>query len=74
MAKYGVRIKEQLARTVIIEAESLSEALEYAEKLHSNGNIYLGFDDYDGVEVKPAWGDGIIKEDIDETLYENYIV
>ena len=44
--KYLVKIEETLAKHVIVEAESLDEAVTIAEDAYINGNIQLDYDDF----------------------------
>ena len=49
--KYLVKIEETLAKHVIVEAESLDEAVTIAEDAYINGNIQLDYDDFCDTDV-----------------------
>ena len=49
--KYLVKIEETLAKHVIVEAESLDEAVTIAEDAYINGNIKLDYDDFCDTDV-----------------------
>ena len=49
--KYKITIKETLAKTIEIEADSLKEAEYAATKLYHNCDIVLSADDYDTTEI-----------------------
>lgn len=49
--KYLVKIEETLAKHVIVEAESLDEAVTIAEDAYINGNIQLDYDDFYDTDV-----------------------
>ena len=59
--KYLVKIEETLAKHVIVEAESLDEAVTIAEDAYINGNIKLDYDDFCDTDVvyvrKAKYGD-----------------
>ena len=64
--KYLVKIEETLAKHVIVEAESLDEAVTIAEDAYINGNIKLDYDDFcdtDVVYVREA-------KDVDKKYFE----
>lgn len=46
MAKYPITIKETLSRTVEIEADSVSEAVELAKGMYRHGYVILDADDF----------------------------
>ena len=52
--KYLVKIEETLAKHVIVEAESLDEAVTIAEDAYINGNIKLDYDDFCDTDVTYA--------------------
>ena len=49
--KYLVKIEETLAKHVIVDAESLDEAVTIAEDAYINGNIQLDYDDFCDTDV-----------------------
>lgn len=49
--KYEITIKEILAKTIEIEADSLKEAKSTATKLYNNCDIVLSADDYVTTEI-----------------------
>lgn len=51
LMKYKITIKETLAKTIEIEADSLKEAEYAATKLYHNCDIVLSADDYDTTEI-----------------------
>lgn len=51
MAQYGISIREILKRTVIVNAESLEEAIQKVEDAVESDEIILNADDYDDREV-----------------------
>lgn len=54
--KYTVEINETLTRSVVVEAESASEAQDVARGLWSDGTIVVDADDFVGVDF-------IVKQD-----------
>ena len=44
---FKITIEEVLTRTIIIEAETMKEAVEIAKDSYSNGEVVLDGDDYD---------------------------
>ena len=44
MKKFVIRVVEELATTVIIEAENLEDAIDKAQELHKDGEIELDYD------------------------------
>lgn len=71
MAKYAIRIKETLARTVIVDAEDLENALQQTEDAVSSDKIILDVDDFDDREIEPAdWTEnGLVPEHKDVSYY-----
>ena len=51
MAKFKVLISETLTKTVEVEAEDSDFALEKARKLWECGEIVLGADDFEDVNI-----------------------
>ena len=60
MSRYAISVKETLKRTVIVEAESLNEAIQRVEDAYEQDKIILDVDDYDETEIEPSpyFGDG----------------
>ena len=54
MAQFGISVKEILKRTVIVDAESLEEAMQKVEGAVECDEIILDVDDYDGREIVPS--------------------
>lgn len=54
MAQYGISVREILKRTVIVEAESVKEAIQKVEEAVEREKIILDFDDYDDREIVPS--------------------
>lgn len=54
MAQYGISVREILKRTVIVEAESLEEAMQKVEAAVERNEIILEVDDYDEREIVPS--------------------
>lgn len=54
MAQYGISVREILKRTVIVEAESLEEAMQKVEAAVKRDEIILEVDDYDEREIVPS--------------------
>ncbi len=54
MAQYGISVREILKRTVIVEAESLEEAIQKVEDAVEHDEIILDVDDYDDREIVPS--------------------
>lgn len=48
MAKFKVIIKEELTRSVLVEAEDIAEAIEKTEEAYNNEEVVLNYNDYDG--------------------------
>lgn len=53
MKEYTFEIKEQLARTVKIQAASEEEALKKVEEKYYSGEIILNADDMKGYDIEP---------------------
>lgn len=58
MSKYLVHIKETLARTVKIEAESIEDAIEKAAEKWRDCEIILTADDFSEAEIQAESKDG----------------
>lgn len=73
MAEYGICVKEILKKTVIVNADSLKEALEKVQEAVDREEIILGPDDYDEGEVLPRedWEDGLVPEGKDVSCYRH---
>ncbi len=56
--KYKVLIRETLAKTVEIEAESIIDAMKKVEKKWVDSEIVLTADDFYGAEMTAASNDG----------------
>lgn len=66
MKKYGINIVETFKRTIIVNAESIGEAIQKVEDAVENEEIVLNDRDYNGREIYPAndyWENGEILED-----------
>lgn len=74
--KYAVRIEEILAKTVIVEANSLDDAILFVEDKYYDGEIMLDLDNFSDTNIGvPEWfPDGSVPSDIDTTIYENYTI
>ena len=51
LMKYKITIKEILAKTIEIEADSLKDAEAVATKLYNNCDVVLSADDYVTTEI-----------------------
>ncbi|RKI83759.1 hypothetical protein D7V90_07660 [bacterium 1xD42-87] len=73
MAQYGISVREILKRTVIVEAESLEEAIQKVEDAVEREEIILDVDDYDDREIVPSEyfgnGSGEVPEGEDVSSY-----
>lgn len=49
--RYNVTIKEVLARSFQVEADSVSEAESAVKRLYRNSDVVLSADDYAGTEI-----------------------
>lgn len=58
MSKYMVHIKETLARTVEIKAESIEDAIEKASEKWRDCEIILTADDFSEAEIQAESKDG----------------
>ena len=63
--KYVVRVTETLARTLIVEANSMEEAEDKVDRAYDDGQIILDYDDFDEYEVEAREA-----TDFDEGLYD----
>lgn len=64
--KYVVRVAETLARTLIVEANSMEEAEDKVDRAYDDGQIILDYDDFDEYEVEARRE----ATDFDEGLYD----
>ena len=64
--KYVVRVTETLARTLIVEANSMEEAEDKVDRAYDDGQIILDYDDFDEYEVEARRE----ATDFDEELYD----
>lgn len=71
MEQYGISVREILKRTVIVEAESLEEALQKVENAVKREEIILDADDYDEREIVPSeyFEGGKVPEGKDVSFY-----
>ena len=71
--KFAIRVEEILARTVIVEAEDLEEAIEKVEDACNCDEIYLDADDFFERNVQPSenFKDGIVPDGRDVSFYEH---
>ena len=71
MQKYGISVREILKRTVIVDAESLEEAIQKVEKAVEREEIILDVDDYDDREIIPSeyFEGGKVPEGKDASFY-----
>jgi hypothetical protein len=73
--KFGFNFIETFSREVIVEADSLEEAIEFLEKEAENGNEELDLvsvdGTYNGYSADPWWGNGRIPDDapVDQFLF-----
>ena len=51
LKKLDIEIKEELARVVTVEAETLGEAIDQVMDMYDKGEIVLDADDFVGKEV-----------------------
>lgn len=51
LMKFDIEIKEELARVVTVEAETLGEAIDQVMDMYDKGEIVLDADDFVGKEV-----------------------
>ena len=52
MPTFKIEIKEVLKRTVEIEAESVDEAINIAEDMYNDAEIFLDADDFAYTDIK----------------------
>ena len=71
MQKYGISVREILKRTVIVEAESLKEAIQKVKETVERDELLLDLDDYDERKISPSeyWNGGKIPEGEDVSFY-----
>lgn len=71
MSRYGISVREILKRTVIVEADSLEEAIQKVEGAVERDEILLDYDDYDDREIVPSeyWDGGKVPEGEDVSFY-----
>lgn len=71
MAQYGISVREILKRTVIVEAESIEEAIQKVEGAVEREEIILDVDDYDNREIVPSeyFEGGEVPEGEDVSFY-----
>lgn len=71
MSRYGISVREILKRTVIVEADSIEEAIQKVEETVELEEIILDVDDYDDREIVPSeyWNDGEVPEGEDVSFY-----
>ena len=73
MSQYGISVREILKRTVIVEAESLEEAIQKVEDAVERDESILDSDDFDDREITPSDyfsnGSGKIPEGEDVSFY-----
>ena len=71
MAQYGISVREILKRTVIVEANSLEEAMQKVEAAVERDEIILDLDDYDDREIVPSeyWDGGKVPDGEDVCSY-----
>lgn len=64
--KYVVLVTETLARTLIVEANSMEEAEDKVDRAYDDGQIILDYDDFDEYEIEARRE----ATDFDEGLYD----
>lgn len=71
MGRYAISVKEILKRTVIVEADNITEAVEIVKNAVWSDKILLDEDDYDDREIEPSeyWPDGVVSESEDVSDY-----
>ena len=71
MSEFGIRVREVLQRTVIVDADNLEEAMQKVEAAVEHLKIILDADDYDGRDIEPSehWKDGKVPEGEDVSFY-----
>ena len=73
MAQYGISVREILKRTVIVEAESIEEAIQKVEEAVKCDELLLDIDDYENREIvlSEYWDGGKIPKGEDVSFYFN---
>jgi hypothetical protein len=72
--KYAIRVEEVIARTIIVEANDLEEAIERVEEACNNDEILLdGIEDFVERNVYPSdnFKNGIVEPGQDVSFYEH---
>lgn len=72
--KYAIRIEEIIAKTVIVEADDLDEAIEKVEAACNDDIIFLdGIEDFVERNVFPSeyFKNGIVSNERDVSYYEH---
>lgn len=71
MSRFGITVREILKRTVIVEAEDLTEAMEKVQAAVQVDKILLDMDDYDDREIVPSeyWPGGEVPAGEDVSYY-----
>lgn len=72
MNSYAIRIEEVLGRTVIVAAESLTEAIEKVEAAVDDERIVLDYEDYCDREIKPSdvFEGGLVRGEDNVSYYD----
>ena len=74
--KRAIRVKEILARTIIVEdAENLEEAINKVQDAYNNRKIVLSYDDYYETEIIPSdafEAEGVVPDTRDVSYYEHF--
>lgn len=73
MEKYEIEVKEVLSRTVIVEADSLEEAIDKVGVARDRCEIVLEADDFDECIIEPspyAPPGAIVRDDEDISSYQ----
>lgn len=73
MKKYAIRVSEVIGRTIIVNAESVEEAIEKVECAANNDEILLGIEDFLERTVEPSdvFVGGIFPDGRDVSYYEH---
>lgn len=71
MSRYAISVKEILKKTVIVDTDTLDEAIQKVEAAVERDEIILDVDDYDDREIVPSeyWKDGKVPDDEDVSYY-----
>ena len=72
--KFAIRVEEVIGKTIIVEANTLDEAIEKVEEACDNDDIFLdGMEDFVERNVYPSdtFKDGIVTDDRDVSFYEH---